>query len=349
MTNTPHTSRLRFHFALLSFAVLLSCLASPLRAADDKLNFLFILADDLGYMDVGFNNAKTFYETPNLDLLAASGMVFTDFYAACQVCSPTRASILTGKYPARTDTTNFFSGRRAGKFLPADFETQMATEEITVAEALKEHNYRTFFAGKWHLGGQGHAPTDQGFDINKGGGENGLPRSYFSPYRNVTNLPAGPEGEFLTDRLASESVDFLNSVKQDPFLLYLSFYSVHTPLQAPKNLVAKYEAKAKKMGRSDEAGRWGVDRCGGAPSRGGFRRGPGYRDRRHLSRSRRRGLEKWGRRRGHCRSGNGGRRRRGPGEAATRPVGQRLDLSSPRIAVTARKDPSTDLRLRRPA
>ena len=260
MTNTPHTHRPLFNAAMFGFVALSLCLAPPLRAADDKLNFLFILADDLGYMDVGFNNAKTFYETPNLDLLAASGMVFTDFYAACQVCSPTRASILTGKYPARADTTNFFSGRRAGKFLPANFETQMALEEVTVAEALKEHDYRTFFAGKWHLGGQGHSPTDQGFDINKGGGENGLPRSYFSPYRNVTNLPAGPEGEFLTDRLASESVDFLNSVKADPFLLYLSFYSVHTPLQAPKNLIAKYEAKAKKMGRSEDEGRWATIR-----------------------------------------------------------------------------------------
>jgi arylsulfatase A-like enzyme len=260
MMNSTHTRRTRHLLSIIALATLSLGLNASLRAADDKLNFLFILADDLGYMDVGFNNATTFYETPNLDLLAASGMVFTDFYAACQVCSPTRASILTGKYPARTDTTNFFSGRRAGKFLPADFETQMALEEVTLAEALKEQNYRTFFAGKWHLGGAGHAPTDQGFDINKGGGENGLPRSYFSPYRNVTNLPAGPQGEFLTDRLASESVEFLNSVKQDPFLLYLSFYSVHTPLQAPKNLIAKYEAKAKKMGRTDEEGRWGTIR-----------------------------------------------------------------------------------------
>ncbi|MCG8603012.1 MAG: sulfatase, partial [Verrucomicrobiales bacterium] len=244
---------------LLYFSVI--CLAlTSLSSAKDKLNFIFFLADDLGYNDVGFNNRKTFYETPNLDALAASGMVFTDFYAASQVCSPTRASIMTGKYPARTDTTNYFSGRRNGTFGAADFETVMAPEEVTIAEALKENGYQTFFAGKWHLGGDGHLPTDQGFDINKGGGSNGLPRSYFSPYKNVENLPPGPEGEFLTGRLASESIDFLNQAAKtpDPFLLYLSFYSVHTPLQAPKHLVEKYKAKALKLNIHDEEGSFDV-------------------------------------------------------------------------------------------
>ncbi len=229
--------------------------------ADEKLNFIFILADDLGYMDVGFNNPKTFYETPHLDSLAASGMVFTDFYAACQVCSPTRASILTGKYPARTDTTNYFAGRRAEKFEPAHFNTVMALEEVTLAETFRDNGYQTFFAGKWHLGSSGHLPTDQGFQINKGGGGNGLPRSYFSPYKNVENLPAGPEGEFLTDRLAKESENFLKHAakKDSPFLLYLSFYSVHTPLQAPKPLIEKYQRKAKKLGIDDEDGSFDPD------------------------------------------------------------------------------------------
>ncbi len=243
----------------LSASLLLSSLTV---SAADKLNFVFILADDLGYMDVGFNNPKTFYETPNLDQLAIDGMVFTNFYAACQVCSPTRASILNGKYPARTDTTNFFSGRRNGKFGAATFETQMALEEVTLAETLKEHGYKTFFAGKWHLGDEGHSPTDQGFDINKGGGSNGLPRSYFSPYKNVENLPPGPEGEFLTSRLAEESENFLTdaSKSEDPFLLYLSFYSVHTPLQAPAELIQKYEEKAKRLGIADEKGSFDLER-----------------------------------------------------------------------------------------
>lgn len=224
--------------------------------AQEKLNFVFIVADDLGYMDVGFNNPETFYETPHLDNLAASGMVFTDFYAAAPVCSPTRGSILTGKYPARTGTTNYFSGRRNGKFDAADFENRMAPEEFTLAEAFRENGYRTFFAGKWHLGGAGASPTDQGFEINRGGGENGHPRSYFSPYKNIENLEPGPEGEYLTARLAEESVAFLKETSKgpDPFLLYLSFYSVHTPLQAPQEIVEKYRKKAAALGISDAEG-----------------------------------------------------------------------------------------------
>lgn len=241
--------------ARLSFLSLLLGLSTLAAPGQEKLNFVFFLADDLGYHDVGFNNPDTFYETPHLDRLARSGMVFTDFYAASQVCSPTRASILTGKYPARTDTTNYFSGRRNGTFDAADFETRMALEEVTLAEALKEKGYQTFFGGKWHLGGNGFLPTDQGFDINKGGGANGMPRSYFSPYKNVENLPAGPEGEFLTDRLAQESIAFLNEASRNPnpFLLYLSFYNVHTPLQAPKKLVEKYKKKAESRGLTNVA------------------------------------------------------------------------------------------------
>ncbi|MEM7697952.1 MAG: sulfatase [Verrucomicrobiota bacterium] len=221
--------------------------------SQEKLNFVFFLADDLGFMDVGFNNPESFYETPNLDRLAASGMIFTDFYAASQVCSPTRASIMTGKYPARLDTTNFFSGRREGKFAPATMETRMPLDEVTIAEALQEQGYRTFFAGKWHLGGEGFLPTDQGFDQNKGGGYNGLPRSFFYPWKNVENLDPGPEGEFLTSRLAEESVAFLREISQtpDPFLLYHSFYSVHTPLQAPPEVVDKYKRKAERLGLTD--------------------------------------------------------------------------------------------------
>ena len=242
------------HPLILCLALFATFLFSTNGQEKDRLNVIFFLADDLGFMDVGFNNPDTFYETPNLDQLAAGAMVFTDFYAACQVCSPTRGSILNGKYPARTNTTNFFSGRRSGKFEPANYETQMALEEVTLAEAFKEGGYRTYFAGKWHLGPKGNWPTDQGFDINRGGGDNGLPRSYFSPFKNVANLEPGPEGEFLTTRLAEESKQFLSEMAkgQEPFLLYHSFYSVHTPLQAPKDLIEKYEAKAKKLGIDDD-------------------------------------------------------------------------------------------------
>lgn len=216
--------------------------------AAEKLNFVFFLVDDLGYMDMGFNNPESFYETPNCDRLAAEGTVLTEAYAASQVCSPTRASILCGKYPARMDATNFFSGKRAGRFEPAEFVDRMALEEVTLAEAMKEAGYATCFAGKWHLGPEGFWPQDQGFDHNFGGGSNGLPRSYFEPYKNVTNLEPRKPGEYLTDRLAEECTGFLDSVKDDPFLLYLSFYNVHTPLQAPKELVEKYKKKAETMG-----------------------------------------------------------------------------------------------------
>ena len=206
-------------------------------------------------MDIGANNPNTFYETPNIDKLAASGMRFTDGYAANPVCSPTRYSIITGRYPSRVDATNFFSGRRSGKFNPAPLNDRMPLDEITIAEALKEHGYQTFFAGKWHLGPtEEYWPTQQGFDVYRGGHRGGGPyggKKYFSPYENPT-LSNGPEGEHLPDRLARETSEFIEEHRNEPFLAYLSFYSVHTPLMAPKDLVAKYQAKAKKLGLSDE-------------------------------------------------------------------------------------------------
>lgn len=236
----------------------------PLNAQQEpnKLNVLFILADDLGFRDVGFNHPESFYETPNLDLLASSGMIFTDFYAASPVCSPTRVSILTGKHPARLDTTNYFSGRRAGKFEPADFVEELPAEEFTLAEAFKEGGYRTAHVGKWHLGGGAALPTNQGFDLNRGGGGNGHPRSHFSPYKNVENLSPGPEGEYLTSRLAEESMAFIEETAKsgDPFFLHLSFYAVHTPMQAPQALIDKYRKKAEELGLTDEEGSFDIGR-----------------------------------------------------------------------------------------
>lgn len=241
--------------ALASFAAVATL---SLAQQQEKPNFIVFLADDLGFMDVGFNHPGTFYETPRLDRLASGGLVFTDFYAASPVCSPTRVSILTGKYPSRVQATNFFSGRRSGKFAGADFETQMSLDEFTLAEALKEAGYRTGFTGKWHLGPRGNWPEDQGFDVNRGGGEIGAPRSYFAPYQNVENLDPGPEGEFLTARLAEESKQFLEAAAAggEPFFLYHCFYSPHTPLQAPPDLVEKYQAKALALGLDSEEGRF---------------------------------------------------------------------------------------------
>lgn len=215
-----------------------------------KPNVVVFLIDDLGFMDIGANNPDTFYETPNIDQLAASGMRFTDGYAANPVCSPTRYSLMTGKYPSRIDATNFFSGRREGTYKPAPLFDRMPLEEVTVAEIMKSAGYATFFAGKWHLGPtEEFWPKRQGFDVNQGGHKFGGPwggGKYFSPYDNPT-LEDGPPGEHLPDRLARETADFIAAHKDEPFLAYLSFYSVHTPLLGRPDLVKKYEEKAKAV------------------------------------------------------------------------------------------------------
>jgi len=231
-------------------------------------NFVFFLVDDLGWRDLGCFGS-TFYETPNVDRLAAQGMRFTSAYAACPVCSPTRASIVTGKYPARLQTTDYFGapqpeavqkrGAPGRPLLPAPYRDRLPLEEVTVAETLKEHDYATFFAGKWHLGPEGFWPEDQGFDINKGGTAQGGPyggKKYFSPYGNP-RLSDGPAGEHLPDRLASETCKFIESSKGRPFLAYLAFYSVHVPLMAREDLKAKYEAKARQVKHEGPA--WGTE------------------------------------------------------------------------------------------
>ncbi len=249
----------RRHF--LKAAALGSALcAKPIWMAQgdsvEKMNFVFILADDLGWRDLGCYGSD-FYETPHLDRLAREGMRFTQAYAACPVCSPTRVSIMTGKYPARLATTDWFGapqpdtvhnhrGTRHKPLLPAPYEEQMPLDEVTIAEALLGENYRTFFAGKWHLGGEGHYPEDHGFEINKGGHHRGSPRSYFAPYQNP-KLEDGPDGEYLPERLARECADFIDDVNDDPFLLFFSFYLPHTPLRAREDLIAKYEAKARQV------------------------------------------------------------------------------------------------------
>ncbi len=240
-------------FGAVLAAVLVPCCDA---ATERKLNFVFFLADDMGWRDaVCFGS--TFYETPNIDRLARQGMRFTDAYAACPVCSPTRASIMAGKYPARMGTTDWFGGPQPGRvsgnwkknksMLPAPYHDRLALEEVTVAEAFKQAGYTTFFAGKWHLGPEGYFPEDQGFDINKGGHHRGSPPGgYFSPYTNP-RLTSGPKGEYLTDRLTEESLTFLDTVGAKPFLLYLSHYAVHTPLQSRKDLQEKYKAKAAEL------------------------------------------------------------------------------------------------------
>ena len=217
-----------------------------------KPNFVFILVDDLGYMDIRPNNPASFYETPNLDRLASQGVRFTDGYAANPVCSPTRYSIMTGKYPTRVGATNFFAGKREENFKPAPLHDNMPLSEVTMGEAFKSAGYRTAFLGKWHLGPtEEYWPEAQGFDINVGGCSRGMPSSFFSPYKNP-RLEDGPEGEYLTERLTSESIRILEEFKDDPFLLYLAFYTVHIPLEAPERVVEKYRAKSVSLTEEEE-------------------------------------------------------------------------------------------------
>jgi arylsulfatase A-like enzyme len=215
-------------------------------------NFVFILIDDLGWADLGCYGS-TFYETPNIDRLAAQGMRFTDAYAACPVCSPTRASIMTGKYPARLGITQWIGGAQK----PTAYQEYMPLEEVTIAEALKEAGYATGFVGKWHLSTRdetrwNYYPDRQGFDVNIGGDWSGQPPTYFYPYerrkRKLETMPlGGKKGEYLTDRLTDESVKFLEANKDGPFLLYLAHYAVHTPLESKKELANKYKAKVEEL------------------------------------------------------------------------------------------------------
>lgn len=204
-------------------------------------NFVFILVDDLGWADVGANWPETFYETPNIDRLAKRGIRFSQAYSAHPVCSPTWAAIMTGKHPNRVNITDWIPGfDRDAAIRPIQtpqIALELALEEITIAEKLKENGYNTYFVGKWHLGEEeGFWPEYQGFDRNIGGWSVGAPQlkqgvsnGYFSPYGNP-RLTDGPEGEYLTDRLTYESIRLINQNGTNPFLLCLSFYTVHTPI-----------------------------------------------------------------------------------------------------------------------
>jgi arylsulfatase A-like enzyme len=226
-----------------------------------KPNIIFILVDDLGWKDLGVYGS-TFYETPNLDRLAAEGMRFTDAYAGSPICSPSRSSILTGQSPTRTGITDWIVGRQnqegptpGDKLLPLPFAFNLDTAQVTIAEALKQGGYTTFFAGKWHLGmTEAYWPERQGFDVNKGGWAAGNPKDYgmggyFSPYHNP-RLPDGPKGEFLTDRLTTEAIQYIlqNRNTGKPFFVELAFYAVHTPLEAKQAYIEKFREKAHAMG-----------------------------------------------------------------------------------------------------
>lgn len=212
-------------------------------------NFVFFLVDDLGWADVSCNGSS-FYRTPHIDKLAKSGVRFTDGYAAASICSPTRASILTGRHPVRVNITDWIPGNRdTGKFQKVEDRDNLALEEVTIAEVLKENGYKTYFAGKWHLGDEGHYPEDQGFDINIGGHDRGSPPGgYYSPWNNP-RLKSKFDGEYLTERLTEETNQFIEaqSKAEEPFLVYLSYYNVHTPIQPYQKRIDEYTEAAAKL------------------------------------------------------------------------------------------------------
>ncbi len=228
-----------------------------------KPNVLVIMADDFGWKDVSYQGS-VFYETPNLDRLASEGMVFTDGYAACSVCSPSRASIITGRYTPRSGITDWIMGYQAEK-TPQQLENyamigpqnvyNLPLEETTFGDAFKAYDYSTCFVGKWHLAEDStHYPQYQGFDKNIAGWLKGGPngdrkngRGYYSPYHNP-ELEDGPKDEFLTDRLVNESIQWMESKKDEPFLMYLSFYTVHSPIHPKPEKVPYYKEKARRMG-----------------------------------------------------------------------------------------------------
>lgn len=211
--------------------------------------------DDLGRHDLGVEGS-TFYETPNIDALARRATRFERGYSACQVCSPSRAALQSGKAPARLQITDYIGAQhstawnRNTKLLPAAYEPALPLAEKTLAEALREHGYRTFFAGKWHLGGDGFTPEDQGYEINQGGYTFGTPPGgYFAPYKNP-KLSDDPPGSELPRRLGMETAKFIRAKAEskEPFFAMLSFYSVHGPIQCARERFEKFQAKAEKLG-----------------------------------------------------------------------------------------------------
>jgi arylsulfatase A len=209
-------------------------------------NVVLVLIDDLGWTDFGCFGSDL-YETPQIDRLARDGMKFTAAYSACTVCSPTRASILTGKYPARLHITDWIPGQMPAnpKMLVPDWTKYLPLEETTFADVFRAAGYATASIGKWHLGGPDYYPEKHGFDLNVAGTEKAQPpRGYFAPW-NIATISEGKPGDYLTDRLGAEALQFITRCKEKPFFLYFPHYGVHTPIQARADMVTKYRAKQR--------------------------------------------------------------------------------------------------------
>lgn len=265
----------RFHIILLAVISIASIPSTRVASAEPK-NIIVVLVDDLGWMDLGCQGSD-FYQTPHIDQLAARGIRFINGYAACAVCSPTRAALMTGKDPARLGITDWIraefqlsnrQGANCGvegyhdanlKVLTPVNNSHLPHNEVTIAELLKQKGFVSCFIGKWHLGGEGYLPTDQGFDLNFGGWDYGQPPSYYDPFTNrrlqhgIPTLKPRETGEYLTDREADEAVSFIKAHKDRRFLLYLSHYAVHTPIQPKLTLLEKYQSLKDEMGQDNAA------------------------------------------------------------------------------------------------
>lgn len=246
--------------------------SQPETVNKEKPNIIFLLVDDLGWKDLGFMGSK-YYETPNIDKLSRQGIVFSNAYAACAVCSPSRASIQTGKYPSRLGITDWIRARfqvEGGKVTtPPPFDENegrklrtpsnpywMELKETTVAEYLKKSNYFTCHIGKWHLGTDEYYPEKQGYDLNIAGCDMGQPVNYFDPFTDnkgvgFPTLPSRKKGEYLEDRLADEMIKVIQDHKDKPFFINMCYYSVHTPLMAKQETIDKYKAKGASDKQND--------------------------------------------------------------------------------------------------
>lgn len=241
--------------------------AALAHAQSTPLNVVLILADDLGWADLACYGADL-HQTPNLDRLASQSVRFTHAFSASPVCTPTRASIMTGKHPARLGMTIWSEGaatpQRNRMLLPAASNPDLPLAEVTIAERFKERGYVTASIGKWHLGGATRYPETQGFDINTGGTLWGAPPTYFAPYRGtldahgeiryVPGIAGGGAGEYLTTRLTSEAIRVMESAGDRPFFLYLAHHAVHTPIEAPAEIVERYRARIRAGMRHQNAG-----------------------------------------------------------------------------------------------
>jgi arylsulfatase A-like enzyme len=227
-------------------------------ATAPRMNVVLVLADDLGWTDLRCFGSE-YYESPHIDKLARDGVKFTQAYSACTVCSPSRAAILTGKYPGRLHITDWIPGLppENPKLLVPDWTKYLPLEEFTLANALHNAGYATASIGKWHLGTEPYYPDKHGFDINLAGTEAPNPKTYFAPYK-IATLPEGPDGEYLTDRLGVEANRFIEQHKDQPFFLYLPHFAVHLPVQAKEALIKKYRAKRHSGQKQNNAGYAGM-------------------------------------------------------------------------------------------